>query len=67
MVALEVRPSPPTPSSPPQHGSRYRADPRLMSVSILALLLLIPLFMARSVVCERYQAYQWVVADISGS
>jgi inner membrane protein len=40
---------------------------RLIGVGILALLLLIPLSMVRSVVRERYHSYQGVVADIAGS
>jgi inner membrane protein len=40
---------------------------RLIAVAVLALILLIPLNMVRSVVRERYATYQGVVADISGS
>ncbi len=40
---------------------------RLIGVGLLALVLLIPLQMVRSVVRERYQTYQGVVADIAGA
>ncbi len=40
---------------------------RLIAVAILALILLIPLNMVRSVVRERHATYQSVVWDISGS
>jgi inner membrane protein len=40
---------------------------RWIAVAILALVLLIPLTMVESVVRERHQTYQGVVADIAGS
>lgn len=47
--------------------SRFERPVRLIGVGILALVLLIPLNMVRSVVRERFNTYQGVVADISGS
>jgi len=47
--------------------SRFGRPVRLIGVGILALILLIPLDMVRSVVRERFHTYQGVVADISGS
>lgn len=47
--------------------SRWRRPARLIGVAILALVLLIPLQMVRSVVRERYQTYNGVVAEIAGA
>jgi inner membrane protein len=47
--------------------ARLGRPARLVGVAILALVLLIPLTMVRSVVRERYHTYQGVVADIAGS
>ena len=47
--------------------SSWSRPVRWIGVAILALVLLIPLKMVESVVGERYQTYQEVVADIAGS
>jgi len=47
--------------------SSWSRSVRWIGVAILALVLLIPLKMVESVVRERYQTYQEVVADIAGS
>ena len=47
--------------------SRLSRPARLLGVAVLALVLLIPLQMVRSVVLERYHTYQEVVADIAGA
>ena len=47
--------------------SSWSRPVRWIGVAILALVLLIPLKMVESVVRERYQTYQEVVADIAGS
>ncbi len=47
--------------------SRWSRPARLIGVAILALLLLIPLQMVRSVVGERYQTYRGVVQEIAGA
>ena len=47
--------------------SRLSRPARWIAVAILALVLLIPLQMVQSVVLERYQTYEEVVADIAGA
>ncbi len=47
--------------------SRWTRPARLIGVAVLALVLLIPLQMVRSVVRERYQTYQGVVQEIAGA
>jgi len=47
--------------------SRLGRPARLIAVAVLAVILLIPLNMVRSVVRERHATYQSVVWDISGS
>ena len=47
--------------------SRLSRPARLVGVALLALALLIPLQMVRSVVRERFQTYQGVVTDIAGA
>lgn len=47
--------------------SRLSRPARWIAVAILALVLLIPLQMVQSVVRERHQRYQEVVADIAGT
>jgi len=47
--------------------SKLGRPARLIAVAILALILLVPLNMVRSVVRERHATYQSVVWDISGS
>lgn len=47
--------------------SRWSRPARLIGVAILALILLIPLQMVRSVVRERHQTYQGVVREIAGA
>jgi len=47
--------------------SRWRRPARLIGVAVLALILLIPLQMVRSVVRERHQTYQGVVQEIAGA
>jgi inner membrane protein len=46
---------------------RFGRPARLSAVGFLALVMLIPLQMVRSVVQERYSTYQSVVADIAGA
>ncbi len=48
-------------------GSRCGRPARLIVVAILALVLLIPLDMAGSVVRERHRTYKGVVAEIAGA
>ena len=47
--------------------SRWGRPVRLIAVALLALVLLIPLDMVRSVVRERHNTYQGVVAEIAGA
>lgn len=47
--------------------SRWSRPARLIGVAILALVLLIPLQMVRSVVLERHQTFNGVVSDIAGA
>ncbi len=47
--------------------SRWSRMARMIGVAILALILLIPLGMVRSVVGERYQTYRGVVQEITGA
>ena len=47
--------------------SRWGRSARLIVVSILALILLVPLDMVRSVVRERHHTYQGVVSEIAGA
>ncbi len=47
--------------------SRWSRPARLIGVAVLALILLIPLQMVRSVVRERHQTYQGVVQEIAGA
>jgi len=47
--------------------SSWRRPVRWIGIAVLALMLLIPLQMVGSVVRERHQTYQQVVADIAGS
>jgi inner membrane protein len=47
--------------------SKWGRPVRLIVVALLALVLLIPLDMVRSVVRERYHTYQGVVAEIAGA
>ncbi len=47
--------------------SRWSRPARLIGVGILALVLLIPLQMVRSVVRERHQTFQGVVREIAGA
>jgi len=47
--------------------SRWSRPARLIGVAILALILLIPLQMVRSVVRERHQTYEGVVQEIAGA
>ncbi|MCD4749587.1 MAG: cell envelope integrity protein CreD [Thermoanaerobaculales bacterium] len=47
--------------------SRWSRPARLVGVAFLALILLIPLQMVRSVIQERYQTYSGVVREIAGS
>ncbi len=47
--------------------SRLSRPARLIGVAILALILLIPLQMVRSVVRERHQTYEGVVQEIAGA
>ncbi len=47
--------------------SRWSRPARLIGVAVLALFLLIPLQMVRSVVQERYQTFRGVVREIAGA
>ncbi len=47
--------------------SKLGRPARILAVGVLALVLLIPLDMVRSVVRERFETYRGVVADIAGS
>ena len=47
--------------------SRWSRPARLIGVAVLALVLLIPLQMVRSVIRERLQTYQGVVQEIAGA
>ncbi len=47
--------------------SRWSRPARLIGVGVLALILLIPLQMVRSVIGERYQTYRGVVQEIAGA
>jgi inner membrane protein len=46
---------------------RLSRPARLIGIAVLALVLLIPLQMVRSVVQERYRTYQEVIGDIAGA
>ncbi len=47
--------------------SRWSRPARVIGVAVLALILLIPLGMVRSVIEERYRTYQGVVREIAGA